>query len=268
MKRGFAFMGMPYDEGNSCGLARPAWHCKGHIPKPSNRWDDAAARKRAFSLRGVSIMSPAVVTPETAPSRHSLSSMVVEALAGPGWCAIPDFLDRRGWWPLAMEARLIHAQGGFRHAGIGRGESFRIRPEIRNDRVHWIDPLQASDLQLAWLQRVELLRQDINRELKLGLFGFETHFALYPEGSFYLRHLDRFADAAYRRVTCILYLNDDWQPDDGGQLRIYLPNGSSHVDILPQGGTTVFFLSGEFEHEVLPARRERLSLTGWYCQRR
>jgi hypothetical protein len=39
------------------------------------------------------------------------------------------------------------------------------------------------------------------------------------------------------------------------------------LEIWPEGGTLVAFLSDRFEHEVLPARRQRLSLTGWFRQR-
>ena len=46
-------------------------------------------------------------------------------------------------------------------------------------------------------------------------------------------------------------------------LRIHTGGGASQ-DVLPQGGRLVAFLSDRFEHEVLPARRDRLSFTGWY----
>ena len=35
---------------------------------------------------------------------------------------------------------------------------------------------------------------------------------------------------------------------------------------MPEGGTLVCFLSDRFHHEVLPARRERLSITGWFTR--
>jgi len=41
----------------------------------------------------------------------------------------------------------------------------------------------------------------------------------------------------------------------------------SALQISPEGGTLVAFLSGRFEHEVLPATRERYSLTGWFRRR-
>jgi SM-20-related protein len=69
-----------------------------------------------------------------------------------------------------------------------------------------------------------------------------------------------------RIITSILYLNENWHKEDGGQLRIYTGE-NSYQDILPQAGQLVIFLSSEFFHEVLPTNRERLSITGWYKKR-
>jgi SM-20-related protein len=72
-----------------------------------------------------------------------------------------------------------------------------------------------------------------------------------------------------RRVTCILYLNPDWKIVDGGALRLYLDNEDlqRYQDIYPYAGRLVVFLSDRFYHEVLPATRERYSITGWFRQR-
>jgi SM-20-related protein len=42
---------------------------------------------------------------------------------------------------------------------------------------------------------------------------------------------------------------------------MYLPDGA--LDILPQAGKLVCFRSDQIEHEVLPATRPRMSITGW-----
>jgi SM-20-related protein len=75
-----------------------------------------------------------------------------------------------------------------------------------------------------------------------------------------------------RKISCIVYLNQDWKNEDGGQLRLYLnetdaSNNEKSIDILPISGRSVIFLSDTFYHEVLPARRERISLTGWFFTR-
>lgn len=113
---------------------------------------------------------------------------------------------------------------------------------------------------------MESLRIAMNRRLFLGLEDFESHFALYPPGAFYLKHLDRFRDDDRRMVSAVLYLNQAWLPEHGGHLRMYLEDRGDY-DVLPTGGCLVVFLSGEIPHEVLPATRDRLSLTGWFRRR-
>ena len=113
---------------------------------------------------------------------------------------------------------------------------------------------------------METLRQALNRELYLGLFEFEAHLAIYPPGAVYKKHLDQFRGIGLRTVTTTLYLNDNWQAADGGQLRLYLDetDPQRYLDVQPEAGTLVTFLSARFLHEVLPAARERLSITGWF----
>ncbi len=109
--------------------------------------------------------------------------------------------------------------------------------------------------------------RQINASLFLGLEDFEGHFALYPPGAYYQKHVDRFRDDDARTVSAVLYLNRDWSVEQGGELRMYFPDERT-LDLPPLAGRLVVFLSGEFpEHEVLPASRERLSLTGWFRRR-
>lgn len=193
---------------------------------------------------------------------------VAAELATAGFAVLPGYADEALWRGLGNEARRLAARGAFRAAGVGRGASWRVAPELRSDRVAWIEPARATRRQAAWLARMEALRRQLNQTLTLGLFGFETHLACYPPGSHYVRHLDRFADARHRVVSVLLYLNAAWQPEHGGALRLYPREGASAAhDVLPEGGTFVAFLSGELPHEVLPTARERWSLVGWFTAR-
>lgn len=195
---------------------------------------------------------------------------MAEQLQEHGFVVVPDFVPDAEWRALARDSRELYRRGEFRHAGVGRGPSFRIEPETRNDRVRWIDPGNATRQQARWLARVEALRLNLNERLFLGAFGLESHLALYPPGARYRTHLDRFADASHRIVSLILYLNEDWRPEDGGALRLYRgePDRPPWHDVLPVGGTLAAFLSGEIQHGVLPATRERLSVVGWLTGRR
>jgi len=187
---------------------------------------------------------------------------IVDALAGPGWSVRDDFLEVSLWQALAEEGRALHAAGRFKQAGVSAAR--QITTEIRGDHILWLDPDHATDLQRACLARFEELRQTVNRELYMGLGELEVHLALYPPGASYRKHLDQFRGVEARQLTVVFYLNPEWGADDGGELRMYLDEEGAYQDIQPLGGRLVTFLSARFEHEVLPARRERMSLTGWF----
>lgn len=192
-------------------------------------------------------------------------STIVDDLASHGWSRQPLFLPQVLVRALAAECRQRSAEGELSPAGVGRGTGQEVREAIRGDRIQWLEPGQ-SEVCDSYLAAMDSLRQALNQGLYLGLEDFECHFALYPPGAFYRRHVDRFRDDDRRAVSAILYLNEDWQPQDGGQLRMFLADDVAH-DVLPQAGSLVVFLSGDIPHEVLPATRDRLSLTGWFRRR-
>ena len=166
---------------------------------------------------------------------------------------------------LAEEAASLRESGKFRQAGVGQGSGFQVRSEIRGDQILWLDEERLTPLQQKYWDEIESLRLELNRNLFTGLTAFEAHFAIYPTGAFYQRHLDRFVASDERAISCTLYLNPNWREEDAGALRIYTDeNGlEAFTDVLPQAGAFVVFRSDAIFHEVLPAMRERLSLTGW-----
>ena len=200
---------------------------------------------------------------------EALHGLIVEGLADSGLAIIDDFLPPKRMAELTAEARESWTSGDFQDAGIGQGGNFQHNATIRTDQIRWLNPAAATPAQGCFLATLEGLRLAINRALFLGLFEFEGHLALYPAGAYYRKHLDQFRDTDQRVVSLILYLNAAWSEADGGQLRLYTdPSDESRQElVLPIGGRLVCFLSDRFPHEVLPARRERLSLTGWFRRR-
>lgn len=191
---------------------------------------------------------------------------IVDQIAEEGWASYPDFLAPKVVQRLKSEFDELYNKGAFRQAGIGKGANFQVKPEIRSDHVYWLDPDNLTSLQNEYWRRIDQLRRLFNQEFYLGLKSFEAHLAKYPPGSFYKRHIDQFQQVSYRIISCILYLNADWRQGDGGELRIFLPDGKGgekYIDIVPKAGTLVCFKSDEIPHEVLPTNKERYSFTGW-----
>jgi SM-20-related protein len=176
---------------------------------------------------------------------------------------VDDFVDASLLGELRARCITLKDAGALRPAMIGRNA--KLAREVRGDFISWVQQ-PARDAEQSLLARLDELRTAMNRALMTGLEDFEGHFAVYPPGAAYARHFDRLAGSDLRAISAALYLNDGWHEEDGGQLRMYLGGGRSE-DVLPVGGRLVAFQSERFEHEVLPARRERMSFTGWFRRR-
>jgi len=162
-------------------------------------------------------------------------------------------------------ASLRRARGDFDAARIGSEQSLRRREDIRGDSICWIAaPLMPAEQTL--LEELERLRLELNHAALLGLFELELHYAFYPPGAEYARHVDQPRGRAQRQVSLVLYLNEGWTAAAGGELRIFDAAGC-HRDIEPIAGRLVCFLTPGREHAVLPTRYDRLSISGWFRAR-
>ena len=193
---------------------------------------------------------------------------VIDTLADKGWIVIPHALSGEITANLREACLDVWQQGLFHEAATGRGDGQARRSEIRADSVLWLDKVAGLPAVQAYNAVMDDIMHGVNRGLYLGLVELESHFAVYPEGAFYKKHLDRFKDDDARTLTTVFYLNEGWSHEAGGQIRLYLDEACSEfIDVEPEAGTLVLFLSDRFWHEVLPARQQRLSVTGWYRRR-
>jgi SM-20-related protein len=195
----------------------------------------------------------------------ALQLSMLDNLTEHGWSEHSIFLPEALRLALAAECSGLHASGALKSAGVGRGAGLAQQPSMRGDQILWLKAGQSAACD-SYLQLMENLRLVLNRNLYLGLDDYESHFAFYTPGASYVKHLDRFRDDDSRTISVVIYLNQDWLPEQGGALRLY-PDGQSVEDVVPFGSRMVLFLSAEMLHEVLPATRDRLSLTGWFRRR-
>ncbi len=172
-----------------------------------------------------------------------------------------DFLD----WELSQDLqknllRLLNNEQ-LKEAGIGAASNLKHNKKIRSDKIYWLDRKHENIFENRFLDLIDEFVLYLNRSCYTGIVGYEFHYALYQKGSFYKRHLDQFKDNNKRAFSMIVYLNNDWQTNDGGELCIY---HDDHTQIVsPDNQKCVFFRSSELEHEVLTTTKPRLSITGW-----
>ena len=128
------------------------------------------------------------------------------------------------------------------------------------------------DAFFALWERLDLVRQELSAALGLSLLPeMEISYVRYTEGGFYERHVDDvigvdddlLPDGSRRAVSFVCFLpENDWREADGGQLRTFGEGGPE--DFTPEPGALLLFDSCQLEHEVLPTKRERLVLVGWW----
>lgn len=143
----------------------------------------------------------------------------------------------------------------FREAAIQNG----VISKIRSDHILWLNPELVISNQ--HVQALYSLGQELNRAFYLGIRDVEAHFACYNAGEFYALHRDNPQGKNGRMISTVYYLHEDWQDDWGGELHLQDKNDIWHV-LQPKPNRIALFQS-DLLHEVLEAKHQRLSITGW-----
>lgn len=167
---------------------------------------------------------------------------------------------------LRKSLLLKFEENNFKKSAIGNLANQTIIDDVRGDFILWLDESTSNEAEKMFFDRINDLVHYLNRTCFLGIREKEFHYALYPDGTFYKRHLDTFQNDSRRKLSLVCYLNEEsWQMDFGGELTIYsYENGAeTERNIVPKQGRMVIFESQILEHEVKPVKQPRLSITGW-----
>ena len=192
---------------------------------------------------------------------------VISDLINQKYSIVDDFFDAEEIEELRESLKTIYEADCFKKAAIGNKLNEEIDKSIRGDFILWINEAQGRPEERRFFTKINDLVAYLNRTCFLGILQKEFHYAVYPTGTFYKRHLDTFQNDDRRKLSMVCYLNDDsWLASNGGELTLYLPadHGEQALDIIPRPGRMVIFESQVLEHEVKPVlTSERLSITGW-----
>ncbi len=173
-----------------------------------------------------------------------------------GYSITPNFFSETEIFTLI--STFNQKKNNLKKASIGNNNLKNINPEIRADKIVWLD---NNEISISFFYEfINELTIQLNRKCYLGINFNEFHFAVYNKGDFYKKHKDAFNNSDERKITIITYLNENWLNEDGGELVIYTENKTLKIE--PKAGTVVIFESF-MEHEVLISNTNRISLTGW-----
>jgi len=197
---------------------------------------------------------------------NPLYEKIIFDIANHHYSIIEDFFNPKEIFLLRQSLLEKHEEDKFKKAAIGNRTNEVIIKSVRGDVILWIDEAKANQAEALFFDKINDLIRYLNRTCFLGILQKEFHYALYPIGTYYRRHIDTFQNDDRRKLSIVCYLNDeDWQVENGGELVLYLNKEGKEEEkvIYPFPGRIVIFESQIIEHEVKPVNTNRLSITGW-----
>ena len=201
---------------------------------------------------------------------NPLYEVIIEDLLDKKYSIVDNFFSIADVEALRESLLEKFEENSFKKSAIGNLAGQKIVDAVRGDFILWLDENNAGAAESLFFDKINHLTEYLNRTCFMGINESEFHYALYPDGTFYRRHLDTFQNDSRRKLSIVCYLNDeDWQPDFGGELTLYFDDGGNEtsLDIYPLKGRMVIFESQVLEHEVKPVKQKRLSITGWLKSR-
>ena len=174
--------------------------------------------------------------------RDDALDAIAAELASDGFCILDGVLGARGQRALRHEVVALRSAGQLRPSRLAGGRTGSntafTHSAVRGDHMGWFTGNEPSlwpgGTLTAYLTRVDtLIAQLGSRVPDLARVGSRSKamVACYPSGGArYVRHCDNSCSASEgercngRRLTAILYLNEEWSALDGGCLRLYAPS--------------------------------------------
>ncbi|MBC8155960.1 MAG: oxidoreductase, partial [Bacteroidetes bacterium] len=134
----------------------------------------------------------------------TLFETIIDSITSEGYGVLDNFLTADEVLALATQLRHRQAAGQFRAAGVGQGQA-TVEKQIRGDAIFWLDETDQTIEETVFLNRIDAFRQYVNQTCFLGLREVEFHYALYPAGAGYQRHLDQFRATSRRKLSLVCY---------------------------------------------------------------
>ena len=184
---------------------------------------------------------------------------MIQFLIGKGYGYFDGWFTNQEVDALRQSLMERYRADGFKQAAIGDRFNQNEIKSIRSDQILWLDKANVMNSEQVFFNKLNEFVQYLNRTCYAGVNSYEFHYAVYEPGTFYKRHKDQFSQDDRRKYSLVMYLNENWQAGNGGELVIYADQPER---IEPHCGRIVFFDS-EMEHEVLTSNFQRMSLTGW-----
>jgi len=153
---------------------------------------------------------------------NPLYDLIINDLLEDKYSVVEDFFSPELIENLRNSLLSKYEEDEFKKAAIGNRLNETIEKSIRGDFILWLNEKEANEAETMFFKTINDLVSYLNQTCFLGILQKEFHYALYPKGTFYKRHLNTFQNDDRRKLSMVCYLNEEeWQEDYGGELVLY-----------------------------------------------
>ncbi|XP_033832977.1 prolyl hydroxylase EGLN2 [Periophthalmus magnuspinnatus] len=217
-----------------------------------------------------SIPAPSSPAASVWSAERLAQQLIVPCMRYYGICVKDHFLGPHLGDRIFEEVEVLDQSGKFRGGQLVSQKGIPSR-SIRGDQIAWVEGCEPGCENIATLMtRIDEAIMYSAATGQLGDYAIngrtKAMVACYPgNGAGYVRHVDN-PNRDGRCITCIYYLNKNWDvTKHGGMLQIF-PEGKNVVaNIEPVFDRLLIFWSDRRNpHEVKPAFATRYAITVWY----
>lgn len=237
--------------------------------KPEDKSEDKSEDKTEEKLEDKPEDSTGAPNGQTSSSLKKLAAdYIIPCMDRHGMCVVDNFLGLDTGLGILDNVKALHKTGRFTDGQLVSQKSDSTK-DIRGDKITWIEGREPGCEKIRFLMsRMDELIRHCDGNLGNYKINGRTKamVACYPgNGTGYVRHVDN-PNGDGRCVTCIYYLNKDWNvKEHGGLLRIFPEGKAQFADIEPKFDRLLLFWSDRRNpHEVQPAYATRYAITVWY----
>ncbi|KAF7663330.1 hypothetical protein LDENG_00211910 [Lucifuga dentata] len=229
-----------------------------------------AAPGQTSPLEANGIPTPSVSAGAGWSAERIAQQYIIPCMKYYGICVKDNFLGPQLGDMVLGEVEALNRSGKFRGGQLVSQKSIPSR-SIRGDQIAWVEGCEPGSRSIgALMAHIDeaVMYSAANGQLGDCVINGRTKamVACYPgNGAGYVRHVDN-PNGDGRCITCIYYLNKNWDVKvQGGLLQIY-PEGKNVVaNIEPLFDRLLIFWSDRRNpHEVKPAFATRYAITVWY----
>nr|QTO06386.1 prolyl hydroxylase 1 [Sillago sihama] len=248
----------------------PACHSNQHNGHKVAPPGPPAAPSQTSPVEANSIPTPPAPGGPGWSAEHIAQQYIIPCMKFYGICVKDNFLGSQLGDRVLDEVEVLNRSGKFRGGQLVSQKNIPSR-SIRGDQIAWVEGREPGCVSIgALMAHIDeaVMYSAANGQLGDCVINGRTKamVACYPgNGAGYVRHVDN-PNGDGRCITCIYYLNKNWDvKKQGGMLQIY-PEGKNVVaSIEPLFDRLLIFWSDRRNpHEVKPAYATRYAITVWY----